>query len=265
MFLGGKLDFIFLAEWYISESLEQFSLSNLQTFVNLSSLSSFRCNPIADPSVGDSRFAVRAARKEDLPALASVIADSFQPAKGIVRWFYPLSRLGIYEDLRHRLHSSGTHYICFVATAPCYISGHLELSSGVAEPLLGTVEMALRSPYPLQIKNSRYPYLSNLAVRNKYRRRGIAQQLMIACEKVAMLWGFKDLYLHVLENNQPAKRAYFKMGYQLRRFEPSLSSYFLGRPRKMLLHKHLSLPEQESSPIHSKTSYFPHSKTSDLQ
>ena len=210
---------------------------------------------------------MRTARKEDLHELASVIADSFKPAKGIVRWFYPLFRLGIYEDLRHRLHSSGTHYVCFVATETCYLSrSDVKLASGVAGSLLGTVEMALRSPHLLQLeKKTQYPYLSNLAVCNKYRRQGIAKQLMVACEKVAMRWGFKDLYLHVLENNQPAKRAYLKMGYQLCRFEPGLGSYFFRRPRKMLLHKHLSFPDRELNAAHFDTHHFPDKKAAALQ
>jgi len=190
---------------------------------------------------GKSHFIIRAAQKEDLHDLANIIADSFHSHKGLLSWFHSLSRIGIYEDLRNRLYSSGSHYVCFVAMALSSVAGCLERAHASSDLLLGTVEMTLRDPYPLDLERSRYPYLSNLAVRDEYRGQGIAQQLLTACEQTAITWGFEDLYLHVLENNQRAKRVYFKLGYQLCQFDPGWGFYLLGRPRRMLLHKTLSV------------------------
>jgi len=85
----------------------------------------------------------------------------------------------------------------------------------------------------------RYPYLSNLAVEPRYRQRGVGQQLLLACERLVQEWGFHELYLHVLENNLPARRLYTKVGYQLHTVEADWVNWFMGRPRRLLLRKSL--------------------------
>lgn len=201
-------------------------------------------HPAAAASKSDcqSHFQIRAVQSLDLSALAEILAHGFHSQNGIFGWAYPLLRLGIYEDLRNRLRSASSHQICLVAVDPaatCSIAG---------DDLAGTVEMALRSTDLWQcdgnavVKSvpSRYPYLSNLAVCPTYRRRGVAQQLLLKCERVALSWGFQDLYLHVLENNYQARQLYFKLGYRLHQVDSSWSAWLLGRPRQLFLHKHLS-------------------------
>lgn len=174
---------------------------------------------------------VRAAQSEDLTEVAEILADSFHSQQGIFGWAYSLLRLGIYEDLRNRLRSTSPHHICLVAA--------------VGNKLAGTVEMGLRSTEPWA--SSPHLYLSNLAVLTTARRRGVAGQLLLNCERVALSWGFHDLYLHVLENNHQARQLYFKMGYSLHSFEPGWSAWLLRRPRQLLLHKHLSKEIDDST------------------
>ena len=183
-----------------------------------------------------SRFSIRTAQVRDLNTLAEILTDSFHPRTGIVRWAYPMLRLGIYEDLRNRLRSNSPHYACLVAVA----GGASLHDSG--ELLLGTVELALRSPPYFSKSTSEYPYISNLAVRKSCRRQGVARQLLLACERTSLEWGFPDLYLHVLENNHEARQLYLKAGYQLRLVEPSCGAWFFGRPKRLFLHKHLTPP-----------------------
>lgn len=141
-------------------------------------------------------------------------------------------RLGIYEDLRTRIRSGEKHYICLVAFSG---SGREE------ELLLGTVEMGVRSLAPSWMMESfEYAYLSNLAVSTKYRRQGIAEQLLSACDEIAIKWGFNDLYLHVLDNNYPAKNLYQKAGYRLQDTEWTWGSLLFGKPRKLFMRKPLS-------------------------
>lgn len=162
-------------------------------------------------------------------------------------WLHPLLRKGIYEDLRSRLHSKQTHYACLVAVkrGPAAESRavHLPTAAPVSqEQIIGTVEIALRPHHFYQPHRDRHLYLSNLAVQAEYRRQGIAQQLLQTCERIALDWGFQDLYLHVLENNHQARRLYLRTGYRLKRIDSSLSSWLLKRPRQLFLHKHLSRP-----------------------
>lgn len=205
----------------------------------LTPLSSTNCQP---PPTGQSdcysHFQIRAAQLEDLTSLAEILADSFHSHQGILGWAQPLLRLGIYEDLRNRLRSSLPHHICLVAVRAANTA--IEGCPRSAGDMAGTVEMTLRSTKLLARTTGRYPYLSNLAVRPTYRRQGVAKQLLLNCEQVALEWGFKDLYLHVLENNHQARQLYFNLGYRLHKVDSNWNAWLLGRPRQLFLHKHLN-------------------------
>jgi GNAT superfamily N-acetyltransferase len=185
---------------------------------------------------GASRFTIRGAQVQDLSTLAEVLADSFHSRTGLMGWVYPMLRLGIYEDLRNRLRCASPHYVCLVAVAG------VAASAGAGEKLLGTVEIALRSPPSWQPRSSQYPYISNLAVSQSCRRQGVAKQLLLACERTALEWGFCDIYLHVLENNHQARQLYSKTGYQLHQVEPNYGGWLFGHPRRLFLHKRLTSP-----------------------
>ena len=182
-----------------------------------------------------SQFQIRAALHEDLTGLAEILADSFHSQDGILGWTYPLLRLGIHEDLRNRLYSTLSHHICLVAVA-CTARTTKDSDGELA----GTVEMAVRSTKPWASGSGRYPYLSNLAVCPSHRRQGVAGQLLLSCEQVVLSWGFQDLYLHVLENNHQARQLYFKLGYRLSKVDSNWSTWLMGRPRQLFLHKRLS-------------------------
>ena len=179
-------------------------------------------------------FTIRTAQAQDLTTLAEILADSFHPRTGIMGWAYPMLRLGIYEDLRNRLRSTSPHYVCLIAVAA------VSTVTDSREELAGTVEIALRSTPSWQSRGTQYPYISNLAVKKSCRRQGVARQLLLACERTSLEWGFSDIYLHVLENNHQARQLYLKSGYQLHLVEPSYSSWLLGRPKRLFLHKHLT-------------------------
>lgn len=174
---------------------------------------------------------IRAATPADLTGVAQIIAESFHSQSGMFGWLFPLLRLGIYEDLRHRLASPAPHHVCLVA---------VDATADAASDLVGTVELGVRFGDSWMQVGRGFPYLSNLAVHPKYRRQGAASGLLTGCEKVALSWGFQDLYLHVLENNHQARQLYFKLGYQVHKVESHLNALFLGRSRQILLHKRLN-------------------------
>lgn len=194
----------------------------------------------AEDRQSDSYLQIRAAQIEDVGAVAEILADSFHSKVGMLGWAYPWLRLGIYEDLCHRLRNSSAHHVCLVAvngTAKADLGG--KLCSG-GEDLVGTLEIAVRpTRLPWCSNYLRYPYLSNLAVRPSNRRQGIALQLLLNCERVVLEWGFHDIYLHVLENNYQGRQLYFKLGYRLHQIDSSWSNRLLGGPQQILLHKHL--------------------------
>jgi len=59
------------------------------------------------------------------------------------------------------------------------------------------------------------PLMSNLAVSRKYRRRGLAEELVAAVENlVRKQWGYEQCYLYVEERNRAAIKLYRKLGYR---------------------------------------------------
>eukprot|EP00548_Thalassiothrix_antarctica_P005760 CAMPEP_0194143124 /NCGR_PEP_ID=MMETSP0152-20130528/12322_1 /TAXON_ID=1049557 /ORGANISM="Thalassiothrix antarctica, Strain L6-D1" /LENGTH=233 /DNA_ID=CAMNT_0038842389 /DNA_START=191 /DNA_END=888 /DNA_ORIENTATION=+ len=59
------------------------------------------------------------------------------------------------------------------------------------------------------------PLMSNLAVGNKFRRKGIAEELVREVEDmVRKKWGYEEIYLYVEKRNRSAVKLYSKMGYR---------------------------------------------------
>lgn len=200
------------------------------TIPRTDSLSAFASQNGKSAQESDPAVLIRTARQQDLEDLTGILADSFHRQDGWFGLVYPLLKLGIYEDLRTRVRSKAPFQACLVA---------VDSGSERQSTLTGTVEIALKTNYVWQPRNVRYVYLSNLAVRADYRRRGVALQLLNSCERIALGWGFQDLYLHVLENNHAARRLYLQAGYHLKQVDAGIGSWLMGKPRQLFLHKRL--------------------------
>lgn len=175
---------------------------------------------------------IRPTQLEDLPSIAALLAESFYPSGSLMGWLSLLFQMGIHQELRSRMLSASPNHVCLVAVQDVpgkSTNGHVA----------GTVEVGLPTQLPWQFSTSKHPYISNLAVKPTYRRQGVAQHLLFACEQTVLEWGFQDLYLHVLENNQPAQQLYTKVGYQRQSTHSFWPQSLFGQPRRLLLHKHL--------------------------
>ncbi|MEM8610546.1 MAG: GNAT family N-acetyltransferase [Cyanobacteria bacterium P01_H01_bin.105] len=143
---------------------------------------------------------LRPASPSDLSQLVELLLTSFYPQHRFNRWLYPLMRLGIQEDIKRRLKTSPRQYGCLVVV------------NKTADSIVGTVEISLRSQF-WQPLRPRRPYIANVAVEPHHRRRGLAQQMLLACEYISKTWGCQQLYLHVATDNPPAIALYRKIGY----------------------------------------------------
>lgn len=184
---------------------------------------------------------IRAADLRDLDQLTEVLASSFYDRTGWLAWFYPLIKLGIQEDLKQRLKLERPHYACLAVVVPDSMASGASAHGG---SLVGTVEVAQRQSWPWQSTSPRYAYISNLAVTQGFRQRGLASQLLAACESLAITWQLDHLYLHVMEDNPGARRLYRRAGFEIFQAEESLAVWMGMQPRRLLLQKRLSVKTQ---------------------
>ena len=200
------------------------------------------------------KIIIRTAIPRDILGLTEVLTNSFHPPQGLSWWVHPILKLGVSEDLRHRLRSNSSRfrYICLVA------STSVNSPTNDKDEIVGTVEMSIRSNSFWQTIDYRYPYVANLAVKNSYRRKGIARKLLRKCEQIASEWGFTKISLHVLENNEGAKQLYLTSGYEIHQMESSLSSCFFNSPKRLLLNKEIrKLTNEEKNLYLKKIGNFP--------
>lgn len=154
---------------------------------------------------------IRVAQRKDVSELANTIVACFYDFPPILTWINPLLKLTISEDLRYRLKNSPLLYCCLVATKNSKIAG--------------AVEISLQKPWWSLAPE--FPYVSNLAVNNSYRRQGIAKKLLTQCEQISRRWGYREIRLHVLADNHSAQKLYLAMGYQ---FIPEAMSWYCWFP-----------------------------------
>ena len=167
---------------------------------------------------------VRVAQRKDVTELANTMIACFYDFPPILMWVNSVLKLTLSEDLRYRLKKPSSLYCCFVATKKSKIAG--------------TVEISLQKPW--WSVTTQFPYVSNLAVKNIYRRQGIAKKLLTQCEQVSRSWGYREIRLHVLANNHAAQKLYLGLGYKFIPEEMSWHCWFPYYSSRLLMKKELS-------------------------
>jgi ribosomal protein S18 acetylase RimI-like enzyme len=193
---------------------------------------------IAQPIALDPhQIEIRAVREEEIHCVADIITRSFHFDRGWMGWFTPLFKLGIAEDLRHRLrsHTTSSHphkshqQVCSIAVYPD--RGNMRV--------IGTVEVGVRINNYRQPTPQRYVYISNLAVSRDFRRRGVASELITSCEQLTKQWGYTKIHLHVMGHNERGRNLYQKLGYEIVSSEFVWSILPWHRPERLFLCKNL--------------------------
>ncbi|HHP7232558.1 MAG TPA: GNAT family N-acetyltransferase [Xenococcaceae cyanobacterium] len=170
---------------------------------------------------------IDSASTQHIKGITDVLVGSFYNFPEIFNWMYPLIKLTITEDLRYRLRYHSPLYCCLIA-----------LAKEAPEPeIIGTVEIALNSAF--WSAKPQYPYISNLAVKDSYRRRGVGSKLLEKCEQIALNWGYRETRLHVLPQNSSARQLYLTSGYQVLTVETSWSGLWIQDSRRLFLGKKL--------------------------
>jgi GNAT superfamily N-acetyltransferase len=198
---------------------------------------------------------IHRATAHDSRAIADVLTLGFHRGGWVETLLQPLWHFSLYDDLRHRLVSSTTPYACWLATYNPTTPDQRQVLSSQHRTPIATVELSVRpsdtwsrDPWFWQTwqigqagqrNRKQYPYIANLAVIASARRLGIASRLLDRCERTARAWGYDRLYLHVLENNTPARSLYQQQGYQPQKIMTTPSNIWFNQPRQLLMCKTL--------------------------
>ncbi len=180
------------------------------------------------------QIAVRAVKEEEIHYVADIITRSFHFDRGWKAWFTPLFKLGIAEDLRHRLRSNCTRTQSLQQVCSIALYGNIDRAQ-----VVGTIEVGVRNAHDRSHPH-RYVYISNLAVSRDFRRRGVARELLNNCEQISQSWGYTELYLHVMSDNYRGLSLYQKLGYEIVSTELVWSWWFWWhRPERLFMCKRL--------------------------
>ena len=187
---------------------------------------------------------IHQAELEDTRTVSSILAKSFYEFPEFINWVYPFLQFTINEDLRYRLRSRSPVYACLIAKIAnpdwrgVTENKSYENISQSETIIVGTAEIALRSA-SFWSNEPQYPYISNLAVRQNYRRLGIGSQLLAKCAEIALDWGYVETRLHVLDKNDSAKQLYCHNGYQISQIEANWGNLWLDYSPRLLLKKQI--------------------------
>jgi ribosomal protein S18 acetylase RimI-like enzyme len=209
--------------------------SNLSTNLNNLDMTANTADIDRSIALDPHQVEVRAVREDEIHCVADIITRSFHFDRGWMGWFTPLFKLGIAEDLRHRLrsHTSSHHQL---QQQVCSIAVY---SDDGQSQVIGTIEVGVRTTHYRQPSPYRYAYISNLAVSRDFRRRGVAQQLLVNCERLTKEWGYTELHLHVMGDNTRGRNLYEKLGYEIVSRELVWSIIPWHRPERLFLCKQL--------------------------
>jgi GNAT superfamily N-acetyltransferase len=178
-----------------------------------------------------SSFQIRLGQERDVLKVSNILATSFY--RKCPQWLYPLAVWSISLDLGVRLLDSSPYYACLVAISELNFEA------------IATLEVSLRAIPNLDAipwinwQTSQQPYISNFAVHPQWRRLGVGLKLLTASEQKVRSWGFKNIYLHVANNNQAALNLYKLSGYQIYRVDPEFSLNPFANCQRLLLRKSL--------------------------
>ncbi|KAK9283007.1 hypothetical protein L1049_011234 [Liquidambar formosana] len=174
---------------------------------------------------------VREARLEDCWEVAETHCSSFFP-----EYSFPLDFVLRLDRLVAMLSGfsvpNGCKRTCLVAVIGCSVNdtffigsedfkigafdGKFSLNKGYVAGILtvDTVADFLPRKGPLRQRRTGIAYISNVAVRERFRRKGIAKRLISKAETQARSWGCRAIALHCDLNNPGATKLYRGQGFR---------------------------------------------------
>lgn len=158
---------------------------------------------------------VREARIDDCWEVAETHCNSFFP-----EYSFPLDFVLRFDRLIGMLFGlstpKGCKRTCLVAVTGNAGEDLFFLSKGYVTGILtvDTVADFLPRKGPLRQRRTGIAYISNVAVRERFRRKGVAKKLIAKAEAKAKSWGCRAIALHCEVNNTGATKLYTSQGFR---------------------------------------------------
>lgn len=153
----------------------------------------------------EKEYIIRNAKYKDLRAVIDILVSAFYaPSPRLLRHYYLLKEL---DRLQSNFSYGDQNHVMYVA---CPKSDN--------NKVIAFCDLDMRPPRVARAPPR--PYLSDLAVHEEWRRKGIARDLITKCECTATNMGKNVLHLRVEAANTVAINMYDQLGYRL---EPSLA------------------------------------------
>ncbi|EME29769.1 N-acetyltransferase [Galdieria sulphuraria] len=189
---------------------------------------------------------LRQAKPEELVAVAEIRRVAFTPEETFSTHLTEEKRQqDIYYAILERLKRPGTCCLVVVKRTSTNnenrssVEEAKEVDIHEEEIVLGTCDVSIHDAESgLRVRTSNFKrvvYVSSMAVRPEYRRKGVAKRLLNGVLDIARLEKIDDVFLHVDETNTPAVRLYYSFGFQ--RFPLPIPMWL----RTMARHDHVLL------------------------
>ena len=194
----------------------------------------------ADDGVEDTSFYfIREADFADLGSSARILTDGFYGDTNFIT--YNIERLNTFLSLESTFPQPGS-----ISGA---VHSMLVACRQTDGKVLGFAEIDGR---PTKDENAApRPYMCNLAICPKWRRKGIAKALVQQSEDKAVQWGKTEMYLKVREANNAAINMYKSLGYEVQSIK---TEAMRGKPpQSVLLMKKELMPQTTENATSEET------------
>lgn len=179
------------------------------------------------PPPAQPRYSIRLAESGELYTVADIRCEAFYGTPDDAH-YYPVRRREIYMAMRDRIESGNR---CLVVVDNDPPQQWIPFANENRELVVGSVDVSMHGAatgkrYKFEISHDgegRKLYVSSMAVRREWQRKGLAQRLLACVDDMARQFGITDVFLHVeWEENAAAVHVYKKKGFCLASVEGGL-------------------------------------------
>lgn len=159
--------------------------------------------------------------------------------------YHPVRRREIYQAMQARV-ASGTRCVVVADPSPPsewepFVMGNAGFVVGSLDVSLHRMDTGKRRSFDALTEMPLLAYISSMAVRPHWKRRGLARALLTYSDDMLLDLGLKEVFLHVDWENDPAVQLYSQCGFSVVRTPMPDWVHALAKEEHILMTKRLVL------------------------